>query len=107
MAVAEGIVAEPYRVLRYKDSAKLTDRLKMIIEELGVEKVVVGVSEADMGEESKEFARRLGAETFDETLSTHEAQVLSRQAGIPRKRRKEMEDAFAAAVMLQSYLDYV
>ena len=58
-----------------------------------------------MAEEQKEFAKNLGAETFDETLTTKEAQRLSLEAGLPRKKRRGMEDAFAATLMLQSYLD--
>lgn len=107
LAISEGVLAEPYKVIRYYDTRILGEKIRKIIEQEKIEKVVVGVSEGKMGEESEEFAGRLGAETFDETLSTHTAQELSREAGMPRTKRKNLEDAFAAAVMLQSYLDYV
>ena len=45
-------------------------------------------------------------ETFDETLSTQDAQRMSKEAGIKQKRRHLMEDAYAAAIMLQNFLDY-
>ncbi len=70
------------------------------------------MSEGTMAEKTKEFASELKKEVntplefFDETLSTQDAQHLSRQAGIKRSKRKEMEDAMAACVMLQSYLDF-
>lgn len=105
LAIAEGPLAEPLRVIQYSDIKMLGEKIGKIIKELRIEKVVVGVSEGEMGEESKKFAQSLGAETFDETLTTHEAQKLSRLAGIKRKKRKSMEDAFAAAIMLQSYLE--
>jgi putative holliday junction resolvase len=105
LARAEGPLAEPWKVLRYHGSRELIQEIKKITEQEKIEKVVVGVSEGEMGAESKKFAEALGAETFDETLSTLEAQQLSREAGIGPKRRKEMEDAYAATVMLQSYLD--
>ena len=41
----------------------------------------------------------------DETLTTSDAQTLSREAGIKRIKRKSLEDAFAATLILQSYLD--
>ena len=105
LAVSEGVLTEPWKVLRVNN---LNDSIQKIEKEIEIEKpdrVVVGVSEGEMGLESKKFAEMVGAETFDETLSTHRAQELSMQANIPRKKRKNLEDAYAAAVMLQSYLD--
>ena len=105
LAVSEGVLTEPWKVLRVND---FDDAIQKIEKEIEIEKpdrVVVGVSEGEMGLESKKFAEMVGAETFDETLSTHRAQELSMQANIPRKKRKNLEDAYAAAVMLQSYLD--
>jgi len=113
LAFAEGKLAQPYGVIRYKDIKILSEKIKKITIEQKAEKVVVGVSEGKMGIESKNFSLglrkilKIPLETFDETLSTHEAQQLSREAGIGRKKRHTLEDAFAATVMLQSYLDYV
>ena len=105
LSISDGKLAEPYQVIRYKDNEKMLAHIKRIIERQKIEKVVVGVSEAEMGEESEKFAKIFGAETHDETLSTHEAQELSKQTGMSRKKRKEMEDAFAASIMLQNYID--
>jgi len=111
LAIAEGPLAEPLRVIRYKDTEKLSGEIIKIIEKENVEKVVIGVSEGAMGEESKNFSINFGkmlnipVETFDETLSTQDAQMLSREAGIHQKKRHQMEDAYAACVMLQNYLD--
>ena len=64
-----------------------------------------------MAQESLKFARELendlevAVAVADETLSTKDAQRLSREAGIKQKKRKNMEDAYAASIMLQSYLD--
>jgi putative Holliday junction resolvase len=111
IALADGPLAEPLRVIRYTDTRIVADQIKKIIEKENIEKVVVGVSEGAMGEESKNFSISFGemidipVETSDETLSTQDAQILSREAGIHQKRRHEMEDAYAACVMLQNYLD--
>lgn len=98
LAIAEGILASPWKVIK-------PEQLGDILKNEKFDKIVVGVSEAEMAKESKKFAKRIGAETFDETLSTHEAQELSKETGMTRKRRKKMEDAFAATIMLQNYLD--
>ncbi|HUC94845.1 MAG TPA: Holliday junction resolvase RuvX [Candidatus Saccharimonadales bacterium] len=111
LAFADGSLAEPLKVIRYEDTGLVAEQIKKIITENGVEKVVVGVSEGEMGRESKNFSLNFGkmlgipVETFDETLSTQEAQILSREAGIHQKKRHQMEDAYAATIMLQNYLD--
>ena len=112
LAVSDGKLAEPLTVIRYKDASAISEKLKQIIKQEKIEKVVIGVSEGEMAEESKKFGLALNLqplvlEFFDETLSTHDAQEMAKQNGMGRKKRKEMEDAFAASIMLQSYLDNV
>lgn len=111
LALSTGTLAEPYEVIRYQDTKILSAKIEAIIEKEKTDKVIVGISEGKMGEESREFSSSLGArlnipvETFDETLSTQEAQKLAIEAGIKRQKRKQLEDAFAAAVMLQLFID--
>ncbi len=111
LAISEGSFAEPLKVLRYEEAEVLSDKLRIIIKELNIEKIVIGVSEGKTAKETKEFAKKLQeallvpVEFQDETLTTHEAQELSIKAGIKRKKRKLMEDAYAASLILQNYLD--
>ena len=110
LAVSEGLLAEPYSVVRYEDEKELLEKIKVLVDKEKIDKVVVGVSEGKSAEEATSFGeklRELGLEIifFDETLSTVSAQELSREAGMKRKKRKALEDAFAASVMLQSFLD--
>lgn len=113
LAISQGSLAEPLCVIRYTELIKLKEILKKIIIEEKIDKLVVGISEGDMGKESKLFSLDLlkslniPVETFDETLSTYDAQKLSIESGMSRKKRKINEDAFAATIMLQSYIDYV
>ena len=112
LAISEGSLADPMGVIRYTDTQILVDKLIKIIEENNIEKVIFGVSEGEMARESKNFSINFGklvnipVETFDETLSTQDAQRMSREAGIGQKKRHQMEDAYAAAIMLQNYLDF-
>ncbi len=111
VAIAVGTFSEPLKVIRYEEFNLLLKELQEIIEKEGIEKVVVGISEGASGVKATEFSKNLKkvldipVETYDETLSTYEAQRLARESGIKRKKRKELEDAYAASVMLQSYLD--
>ena len=110
LAVSEGILAEPFSVIRYEDEKELFENIREIADKERIDKVVVGVSEGKSEEEARSFGdklRSMGIEVsfFDETLSTVSAQELSLQTGMKRKKRKALEDAFAASVMLQSFLE--
>ncbi len=111
LALAVEGFAEPLEVIHYKDIDSLKEDIKKTVNDEDVGKIVVGISEAEMGKESLEFSRDLGryfeipVETFDETLTSKDAQKLSIEAGVKRKKRREMEDAYAASIMLQNYLD--
>ncbi len=105
IAVSESGLSEPLKVLRVESFDDAVSKVKKVIESEKPEKVVVGISEGEMGEESEKFANEIGAETFDETLTSQDAQRLSIEAGVGRKKRKGMEDAYAAALILQNYLD--
>lgn len=114
LAISDGKLSEPYQVIRYADYEKMIAHIQRIIEKQKIEKIVVGISEGEMAEESKKFASRLTVDGspftvdfFDETLSSYDAQIMSIQSGMGRKKRREMEDAFAASIMLQSYIDNV
>ena len=104
-------LAEPLKILRYQDIKILRKKIRKIVEDLRVEKIVVGVSEGKIGEEAKKFGEKLKKELGipvvfqDETLTTHEAKELAIKAGIKRKKRRELEDAYAATLILQAYLD--
>lgn len=111
IAFADTIIAEPYCVLRYQSEDKVIKKIFEIIKILDIEKVIVGISEGKSAENSKDFAKKLLAkksidlEFVDETLSTKIAQEYSIEAGIRRSKRKLLEDAYAATVMLQWYIE--
>lgn len=105
LAVSDGKLAEPLMVLRFESEEELLRKVNNIIQSERIEKVVVGVSENEMGKKSKEFAKKIKAIIFDETLTSKDANLFAIEGGIPRKKRKNMEDAFAATIMLQNYLD--
>ena len=111
LALGVATFAEPMKVIRYSDTKILEEQIRKVIEEEKIDKVVVGISEGSMETESKEFADAIQPfisskiEFYDETLTSKDAQRLSIEAGVPRKKRHQMEDAYAATIMLQGYLD--
>mgnify|MGYP005838471673 CR=1 FL=1 len=111
LAISIGSLAEVYGVVHFKTVNEALEKIKRIAEKENVQGIVIGVSEGEMALESKNFAKELVKELEtpvffqDETLSTHFAQKLSREAGVGKKKRRKLEDAFAAAVILQDYLN--
>lgn len=105
LATSEESLASPWKVVRVKNFEDAVSKVNAAFTESGADTMVVGVSEGEMGTESLEFAKKLRAATYDETLTSLDAQAKSREAGISQKKRREMEDAYAAAIMLQNYLD--
>lgn len=111
LALAVTELAEPLQVIRYKDIGILSEKIKGIIKREKIAKIVIGISEGEMAKETKAFAKKLSQKIslpivyFDETLSTYEAKKLAREANLSREKQRDFEDAFAATIMLQSYLD--
>ena len=110
-SLAEKGVAFPLRVVRYGNEKEAIKMLTDVIEKENVGKVVVGISEGEMADKTKEFVNNLKVqvntpvELWNETLSTRISQNLAIEAGLARHKRKSKEDAYAAAVILQDYLD--
>lgn len=111
VSLATSPIVEPLTVLHYKDRCDLMIDLLKIIEKHKIDEIVIGISEGDIATETKKFGDQLLSKFglpvhySDETLSSQDAQFLSIQAGKSRKKRKEMEDAYAATIMLQGWID--
>lgn len=109
LALSTGPLAEPLTTL--KVNPKLLDRLRQMCFKLEVQKIIIGISEGRMAEETREFARHLQARLElpvvfqDETLTTHQAI----QQLIDTKGKKKLgvgrKDKFAATLILQEYID--
>lgn len=110
-AISSGNLAVPLTVYKYSSYDDLFSTIDDIVDQEGVKKIVVGISSGKFAFETKVFAKRLEEEIGkvvvfqDETLTTKDAQRLSMEAGIKQKKRRQKEDAFAAALILQSYID--
>jgi putative holliday junction resolvase len=113
-----GTVATPYDVLtRSGDRTSDHARIAELVDEAGATMVVVGlplsldgsVGPAARGilDEADELRARLpvGVVTWDERLSTVEAQQRLRAAGVRGRKGRRVVDQVAATVILQSWLD--
>lgn len=106
--------------LDYLDAEPLEDfftRLREIIDSKQVEEILVGVPRNMNGtygpaaEKAREFVEELKGnfavpvKTWDERLTSVQANRFLIESGMRREKRKERVDQTAAAILLQSYLD--
>lgn len=113
IAVSEsGVLASPHSVI--ENDGRMLDRLARVAEDVEADTIVVGVarrSRSTDGEAKfRRFAEQLRQKTsksvvlWDESHSTVEAAERLRESG---RKSKDDIDMYAAAIILQSYLDHL
>lgn len=112
-----GMVARPLTTIRHTRIDRDCASIRRLVEELGVERVIVGYPITLGGKESVQciyvarfidaLALRLGVPVmrWDESMSTKEAEEILIESDMGRARRKKVVDRLAAAIILQEYLD--
>jgi putative Holliday junction resolvase len=112
-----GLTAQGLGVLKRKNWDKDLARLQEIASPYRVQEILVGLPrhmDGRLGEQAKEIltlaqalGEALGAKvaTWDERLSTVEAERLLVTADLSRRRRRQVVDQVAATLILQAYLD--
>ena len=111
-----GIISSPYKVLRYDDINALVDEVINIINELKIDTLVLGYPKnmnntlGDAVERTMKFKELLESKVdkeiilIDERLSTVEAEKYLISEDMRREKRKEIIDAVAASIILDTYL---
>jgi putative Holliday junction resolvase len=112
-----GMIAQPLEYILAEPFNDFLARLKEILKEKEVEQVLVGIprnmdgSYGPAAAKVKEFVIVLREAiivpiiTWDERLTSAQANRFLIQADVRRDKRKEKVDKTAAAILLQSYLD--
>jgi putative Holliday junction resolvase len=112
-----GILASPLTIINRRDESQDIKAIVDIISQQGVGQVIVGLPRSMDGslggqaEKVRAFTRKLASripvplEYRDERLTTVMAERLRRAVKSKKTRRKAGDDAQAAAIILQGYLD--
>ncbi|MFC2010499.1 Holliday junction resolvase RuvX [Chloroflexota bacterium] len=112
-----GILASPLTVIDRTDDSQAIQAIIDIIEQHGVEQIIAGLprsmdgSIGQQAEKVQAFVRNLSGQTQvpiefrDERLTTVSAKRLMRESRGKKTRKKARDDAIAAALILQGYLD--
>jgi putative Holliday junction resolvase len=111
------LFARPHTIIKAGASEEDLERLRSIVEDLGVARIVVGLPTDSQGEIGSQalavvhWARQLAEITdvpivfWDESYSSEAAQAISKKPRRQASGRREAVDDVAAAVILQDYLD--
>lgn len=111
-----GILAQPLVTIRRRHLRADLGDVAALVEKHDVKELVIGLplnmdgSQGPMAEAALEFSRRLrGAiripiHTWDERLSTVAAERALLEGDVRRKKRREVIDQVAAAMILESWL---
>jgi len=111
------MIAQPLEFIPAQPFDNLVGRLRELLDEKDVELILVGMPrnlDGSYGTASvvvEEFVDALKCEipvpiqTWDERLTSAQANRSLVEANVARQKRKQKVDAMAAALLLQSYLD--
>lgn len=114
-----GWTAQGLEVIRRQSEEQDLTRLKQIVGQYGVTEIVVGLPKnmngtiGPRGEICIAFAQglerilQLPVHLWDERLTTVSAERMLISADVSRKKRKQVIDKMAAAIILQGYIDSV
>lgn len=111
-----GLIASPYKTIRYSSIEELAEEVNSIIDELHIEKLVLGypknmnnslgfaVERTNNFKTVLENLTGMEIELVDERLSTVEAEKYLISSDMRRENRKKVIDAVAASIILDTYL---
>ncbi len=114
-----GVLASPFTIIERVDESEALQALIDIINQHQVKQIVAGLPRSMNGsigqqaEKVKAFVEKLCRQTEvpvefrDERLTTVLAQRLRREASTKKTKAKARDDAVAAALILQGYLDEI
>lgn len=109
IARSVGWLAEPVSIIQHTPQS--ISQIALLCKEYPIDEIVFGLSEGEMAEETKVFANSLQEKVklpihfFDETMSSKEVQQMIRDSGKKMKDRQAPIDHYAAAHVLQQFLD--
>jgi putative Holliday junction resolvase len=107
LALAQDGFIQPLMVVNKETSLSQINR---ICQENEIEKIVLGLPPEPLAQKVKEYAQslrqkvKLSVEFQDETLTSREALAKMIEGGKKRKVRQQKQDAYAAACILEAYL---
>lgn len=110
LAIIREITPQPLTVIKSKsDNHKIEEVLKICQKE-NISQIIIGFSFGKLANRITGFVNQLRKKTaiqidfVDETLSTNQAFTKMIEQQVPQKKRRQLEHAYAAVVLLELFL---
>lgn len=112
------MLASPFKVIKQKDIAKLVEEIILIAKEQNVERIVIGhpknmngskgerATRTEMLAKKIKLATNLDVVLWDERSTTVLAHKILKDNEVFGKKRKNIVDAVAAVLILESYIKF-
>jgi putative Holliday junction resolvase len=113
------LMAHAVGFIEHRNEEYVVREIQKLIDEHRIQKIVIGLPKTLKGQTGTQaqkvllFSDRLGSRiscpivTWDERLTTVQAERALIDQDVSRAKRREKRDAIAAEIMLQSYLDFI
>jgi putative Holliday junction resolvase len=113
-----GITAQPLVAIPRQGESRDIEAIGALVREYSVRTVLIGLplhlsgGEGTQAKQARQFGKRIAerlgipVETWDERMTTAQAERHLIESGVRRKKRKEIRDSLSAVILLQSALDY-
>ncbi len=112
LAETDSKLATPLKTIKVKDNHSLViNQIKSLCQKEEIKQIVIGLPESGLVERIKNFGEKLqqttGLPVFyqAETLTTKDVLAKMKEAGIRGKARRKKEDALAAVLILENWLN--
>ncbi len=112
LAETESKLATPLKTIKVKDNNRLViNKIETLCQKEKVTQIVIGLPESGLVGQIKNFGEKVqqatGLPVFyqAETLTTKDALAKMKEAGIRGKARRKKEDALAAVLILENWLN--
>ncbi|MDO8487261.1 MAG: Holliday junction resolvase RuvX [Candidatus Curtissbacteria bacterium] len=112
LAISGSSIATPYKTIIHKTLDQALTSIIRIIEVEKIDTVVIGFVEGKIKTMFTDFASSIKKERpdievvlWDETLTSGQARETMIKLELPKFKRRQKEHEYAAAIILQSYLD--
>lgn len=114
LAISSGTIATPYKTITHKNINEAVTKISKICQEESVDQLVLGFVEGKIKPYFDDFAIKFKAVKPNITIMLRDETLTSRQAtetmvnlGVKKLKRRNREHEFAAAHILESYLNEI
>lgn len=112
LAISEGNFASPYKIIAHKSLREAVEKIIKELEVINADTVILGYAEGKNRKYFDNFRKQLEASVsrirvvmWEETLTTRQARQTMVKLHVPQRKKEKKEDAIAASIILQEYLN--